>query len=137
MNEEKLKYDVKNYWNKETCGSWSSNKEKFTKEYFEEIEEFRYKIQPEIFAFAEFTRWHGKKILEVGVGAGTDFLQWARAGAKVFGVDLTEQACEHVRHRLNIYGFQAESIQVADCEKLPFQDNFFDLVWSWGVIHHT
>lgn len=137
MNEEKLKYDVKNYWNKETCGSWSSNKEKFTKEYFEEIEEFRYKIQPEIFAFAEFTRWHGKKVLEVGVGAGTDFLQWARAGAKVFGVDLTEQACEHVRHRLNIYGFQAESIQVADCEKLPFQDNFFDLVWSWGVIHHT
>lgn len=137
MSDEKLKTQVKQYWNNETCGSWSSDKEKFTKEYFEEIEEFRYKIQPEIFSFAEFTRWHGKKILEVGVGAGTDFLQWARAGARVYGVDLTEQACEHVRRRLELYGFSAEAIKVADCENLPFQDNFFDLVWSWGVVHHT
>jgi len=137
MNGTVLKKEVEKYWNKQTCGSWSSDKEKYTKEYFEEIEEFRYRIQPEIFSFAEFTRWHGKRILEVGVGAGTDFLQWARAGAKVYGVDLTEQACEHVRRRLELYGFQAEEIKVADCEKLPFEDNFFDLVWSWGVIHHT
>lgn len=137
MDNTELKADVKEFWNNQTCGTWITEKEKFSIDYFEEIEQDRYSIQPEIFSFAEFTRWHGKKVLEVGVGAGTDFLQWARAGAKITGVDLTEQACEHVRRRLELYGFTADDILVADSENLPFDDNSFDLVWSWGVIHHT
>lgn len=76
-------------------------------------------------------------MLEVGVGAGTDFLQWVRAGTKAYGVDLTEEAVEHVRHRLGVYGLSAEEIRVADAENLPFPDNTFDLVYSWGVIHHS
>ncbi|MCK5632375.1 class I SAM-dependent methyltransferase, partial [bacterium] len=77
------------------------------------------------------------KVLEVGVGAGTDFLQWVRAGANAYGVDLTQEAIENVTERLNLYGLQARQIQVADSENLPYQDNFFDCVYSWGVIHHS
>ncbi|MFC1608486.1 class I SAM-dependent methyltransferase, partial [Candidatus Latescibacterota bacterium] len=91
------------------------------------------------------TRWNLKfflsrnspGILEVGVGAGTDFIQWCRAGAKVYGIDITEEAVEHVKHRLDVYGLKAEEINVSDAENLPYPDNSFDLVYSWGVIHHS
>ena len=71
---ELLKDQVKTYWNKAACGTEFINQPKFTPAYFQAIEEFRYTIEPEIFSFAQFTRFHGKKILEVGVGASTDFL---------------------------------------------------------------
>lgn len=105
--------------------------------YFDDIEAHRYGIEPEIFSFAQFTRYHGKEVLEVGVGAGTDFLQWVRAGAKAYGIDATSEGIDHVAQRLNVYGLSAEEVRVADCEHLPYKDNQFDLVYSWGVIHHT
>lgn len=132
-----LKHEVRQYWDKETCGTWFTDKEKFTREYFEEIEKSRYEIQPEIHPFAEFDKFPGKRLLEVGVGAGTDFLQWVRGGALCYGLDLTEEAISHVRHRLSIYGLEAEQLIVGDSENLPFDDDFFDVVYSWGVIHHT
>ena len=70
MHKEHLKQEVYNYWNKASCGTEFVKKEKFSKEYFEEIEQIRYLVEPEIFAFAQFTRFYGKKVLEVGVGAG-------------------------------------------------------------------
>jgi len=88
MNTENLKQEVYSYWNKASCGTEFVKQEKFTKEYFEEIEKIRYSLEPEIFSFAQFTRYHEKKILEVGVGAGTDFLQWVKAGTQAHGIDL-------------------------------------------------
>ena len=74
--------------------------------------------------------------LEVGVGAGTDHLQWARASAQCHGVDLTEAAIATTRRHLQCHGFSS-NLQRVDAEKLPFADNEFDLVYSWGVIHHS
>ncbi len=136
-NSEQIKSQVKEYWNEETCGTWASGKEKFTREYFEEIEKDRYEVSPEIKAFADFDSYKGKKLLEVGIGAGTDFLQWVRGGAVAYGIDLTEEAVRHIKHRLTLYNLNAEQIIVADCENLPFDDDFFDIVYSFGVIHHT
>ncbi|MCX7880328.1 MAG: class I SAM-dependent methyltransferase [Ignavibacteria bacterium] len=137
MKDEQLKQEVKEFWNKNVCGTFLSNKEKFTIEYFEEIEKKRYEIHPEVFSFAQFTRFYGKKILEVGVGAGTDFIQWVRAGCKAYGIDFAPEAIEHLRRRLELYGLKAEEVKVADAENLDYPDNFFDLVYSFGVIHHT
>ncbi len=138
MNDnDKLKKQVHDFWNKSACGTFLVDKEKFTKEYFEELEEIRYRMQPEIHAFAQFSRAYGKRVLEVGVGAGTDFLQWVRSGAKAYGIDLTEEAIEHVKHRLQLYNLEAEGYVIADSENLPFDNNTFDIVYSWGVIHHT
>ncbi len=134
---EDLKEKVHDYWNAETCGSQFGEGEKFSKEYFDIIEKDRYDKEPEIKEFANFSEGKDKKVLEVGVGAATDFLQWARSGAKLNGIDLTPQAIEHARHRLALYGFAAESLQVSDAENLPFEDNQFDIVYSWGVIHHS
>jgi ubiquinone/menaquinone biosynthesis C-methylase UbiE len=137
MNSELLKKEVHDYWNKASCGTEITKKEKFSFEYFEEIEEYRYRIEPEIFSFAQFSRAHGKKVLEVGIGAATDFMQWARSGALIYGIDLTQEAVNHAHLRLDIYNLKAQDIRVADAERLPYSDNYFDLVYSWGVIHHS
>ncbi|MFH1643564.1 MAG: class I SAM-dependent methyltransferase [bacterium] len=137
MNQEKLKNEVMKHWDKASCGTEFINEEKYSKKYFDSVENFRYKIEPEIFSFAQFSRFHNKKVLEVGVGAGTDFLQWVRSGAIAYGIDLTEEAVENVHHRLNIYDLKCEDLRVADAENLPYQNNCFDLVYSWGVIHHS
>lgn len=136
-NQELLKKEVFKYWDAASCGTEVTAKKKFSRLYFEEIEEIRYQLEPEIHAFAQFTRFHNKKVLEVGVGAGTDFLQWVRAGAIAYGIDLTDEAIEHVRHRLSLYQLAAQEIIRADAENLPYENDFFDLTYSWGVIHHS
>src|SRR5579859_5201019 len=137
MNNEQLKQEVQSYWDKASCGTEHTKHKKFSLSYFEEIEEFRYRTEPEIFSFAQFTRYNNKKVLEVGVGAGTDFLQWVRAGAVAHGIDLTQEAINNVEKRLQLYGFRAQELKVGDAEHLPYENNVFDLVYSWGVIHHS
>jgi SAM-dependent methyltransferase len=128
---------VHDYWNRRSCGTDVARSLKFSREYFEEIEAYRYAKEPEIFSFAQFTRFHGRRVLEIGIGAGTDFLQWVRAGAQAHGVDLTEESIANVRERLAVYGLRAAEVRQADAEALPYAEGTFDLVYSWGVLHHT
>lgn len=137
MDKNQLKEEVKTFWDSNTCGTFLTDEEKYTKEYYEDIEEKRFLIHPEVFSFAQFPRFYGKKILEVGIGAGTDFIQWVRSGTEAYGIDLTPEAIEHVKRRLNIYGLEAKEVKVGDAENLDYPDNTFDLVYSFGVIHHS
>jgi len=137
MNKNVLKEQVRNYWGETPCGSTTAKSKIFSREYFDEIEEYRYSIEPEIFSFAQFTRFKDCKVLEVGVGTGTDFIQWVRAGVRAYGLDLTQESVEYVKKRLKVYGLKAEEVRLADAENLPYPDNTFDLVYSWGVIHHS
>jgi len=132
-----LKEQVRGYWNQQACGTDAAASEKFTRAYFDEIEAYRYEAEPYIHSFAQFSRYHGKKVLEVGMGAGTDFLQWVRAGAEAHGIDLTQESVDHVERRLAVYGLHAAQVQPGDAEAIPYPDNTFDLVYSWGVIHHS
>jgi len=132
-----VKTQVRDFWNRRPCGTEVTTEEKYSIPYFEHIENYRYNVEPHIFSFAQFTRFHEKRVLEVGVGAGTDFLQWARAGAHAYGIDLTPEGIEHVQQRLRLYGLKAQELRVADAESLPYPEDSFDLVYSWGVIHHS
>lgn len=112
---------VRDYWEKQTCGTGKavvSGITPGTREWYEAIEEHRYRMEPFIHSVAQFTRYHGKVLLEVGVGAGTDHLQWARAGAICHGVDLTEAAVETTSRRFGLYGFRTE-LKHIDAETLP------------------
>ncbi|MGE3715847.1 MAG: class I SAM-dependent methyltransferase [Simkaniaceae bacterium] len=136
---ESLNTKVREFWEKEPCGSSkivTGDTEKFSLEFFEKIEKQRYRVEPYIHSCAQFTRHRGKKVLEVGVGAGTDHLQWARAGAECFGVDLTEAAIKTNQKRLEAYHLSSQ-LKRLDGEKLPYEDQSFDVVYSWGVIHHS
>src|SRR3990172_1171330 len=136
MDNDDLKKSVKDYWEQEPCGSSAASSQKYTREYFDEIESYRYRVEPFIPEFAEFERFQGKKVLEIGVGAGTDHVRFARAGALLSGIDLTEEGVEMVKRRLAHEGLQSD-LRRADAESLPFDDNTFDLVYSWGALHHT
>jgi len=131
-----LKEAVRGFWESEPCGSTLTQLEPGSVEYYEDIERKRYALEPFIPSFAEFHRWRGKRVLEVGVGLGSDFVNFARAGAELSGVDLTEAAVTNVRRRLELEGLEAD-VQRADAESLPFEDGAFDLVYSWGVLQHT
>lgn len=135
---EKLKNEVRDFWNRQACDTHIAAAPKFTRDYFEQIESFRYSDQPCIHAFAQFPRYHGKRVLEVGVGAGTDFIQWLRVGAIASGIDLTQEAVDHVANRIEAYGLPAaDKLQVGDAENLPFPSDTFDLGYSFGVLHHS
>lgn len=135
---EPEKAQVRAYWERQSCDTWEASSRKHSLAYFEEIENYRYYDQPFIHAFAQFTRYRGQRVLEVGFGAGTDFIQWLRAGALVSGVDLTQEALDNLAHRIAAYALPPpQSIQVADAENLPFASGSFDLGYSFGVLHHT
>jgi 2-polyprenyl-3-methyl-5-hydroxy-6-metoxy-1,4-benzoquinol methylase len=131
---------VRAYWNSRPCNIRHSTKPVGTREYYDEVEARKYFVEPHIPRFAEFERWNGKKVLEIGCGIGTDTINFARAGAQVTAVDLTEQSLEVARQRAKVFGLehQIRFIQ-ADAETLsetvPVEP--YDLVYSFGVIHHT
>jgi len=84
----------------------------------------------------EFQNFREARLLEVGCGMGTDLLQFARAGARCVGIDLTPRSIEISRHRFKLYGADG-SFMISDGEHLPFRDGSFDVVYSNGVLHHT
>ncbi len=131
-----LKEMVRAHWEADPCGAKLASSEVGSEQFFAEVERSRDELEPFIHGFAEFERWRGKRVLEVGVGLGTDFVRFARAGAVLSGVDLTEASVELVRRRLDQEGLEAD-VRVADAEHLPFGDGGYDLVYSWGVLHHT
>lgn len=96
----------------------------------------RYELEPYIERFAAFGASRGRRVLEIGVGLGADHQRFAEAGAVLTGVDLTQRAVDHARRRLDLFGLDSD-LSSADAENLPFDDGCFDIVYSWGVLHHS
>ncbi|MDX6664074.1 MAG: hypothetical protein QOG68_280 [Solirubrobacteraceae bacterium] len=130
------KQAVREFWEAEPCGSKHADAPEGSPEYFAEVERARYELEPFIARYARFDTTAGQAVLEIGVGLGTDFVNFARAGADLTGVDLTEHSIELVSRRLELEGLRAD-LRVADAERLPFDDASFDVVYSWGVLHHS
>ena len=131
---------VRDYWNRRPCNIRHSTAEIGTKEYFDQVEARKYFVEPHIPSFAEFDRWKGKKVLEIGCGLGTDTINFARAGAEVTAVDLSAESLALAKKRAEIFGFSDRIRFVeANAEKLSdyVQPQIFDLVYSFGVIHHS
>jgi len=132
--------DVRRYWDERPCNVRHSSKPVGSKEYFDEVEARKYFVEPHIPGFAEFERWNGRTVLEIGCGLGTDTVSFARAGARVTAVELSEKSAELARRRLELFGLSGRAaVLVGDAESLPdfLPHQIFDLVYSFGVIHHS
>ena len=133
-----VKDRVRAYWEKNPCDLRNGRgEEPFL--FFESIARKRYALEPFIPDLAEFEKENGKRVLEIGVGLGVDFSQWIKNRARAFGVDLTSQALRLTRRNLDTAGVSriAYHLGQADAENLPFEKDSFDLVYSWGALHHT
>ena len=129
---------VRAYWNRRPCNVRHSTSPVGSKEYFDEVEARKYFVEPLIPKFADFERWRGKKVLEIGCGIGTDSINFARAGADVTVVDLSDESLQLCETRFDVYGLKAH-FYLGDAEELskvvPVEK--YDLIYSFGVIHHT
>src|SRR5947208_7204761 len=95
---------VRDFWNRRPCNIRHSPREVGTREYFDEVEARKYFVEPHIPGFAEFERWRGKKVLEIGCGIGTDTINFARAGAAVTAVDLSAESLKLANKRADVFG---------------------------------
>ncbi len=103
---------------------------------FEAHARARYQLEPYIHEFAGFTQSAGQRVLEVGVGMGADYLEWLKAGAQATGVDLSSASIERAKRRCELAGYVPD-LRVSDAEDLPFSNDVFDVVYSYGVMHHS
>lgn len=129
------KQQIHDFWNKASCGE-DLYLDKENRESYQTQAEMRYRLEPFIIPFANFSSAKGQRLLEIGVGLGADHQRFAEAGAELSGIDLTERAVEHTRRRLALFGLSSH-LSVGDAEKLDFLDESFDQVYSWGVLHHS
>jgi len=129
------KRKVHDFWNEASCGEdlllASTDREGYRSQSRE-----RYRLEPFIPPFADFDAARGSRVLEIGVGLGADHQRFAESGAVLSGIDLTERAVVHTKRRLHLFGLSSE-LAVGDAENLSFPDATFDIVYSWGVLHHS
>ncbi len=129
---------VAEYWNRRPCNIRHSQAPLGSKTYFDEVEARKYFVEPHIPAFADFARWNDKRVLEIGCGLGTDAVNFARAGAEYTGVELSEVSLDLARQRFDLFNLNGTLLH-ADAEQLDqhVRRASFDLIYSFGVIHHT
>ena len=123
------------FWQARPCGEiYASGQSR--REQWNEHSRQRYTLEPYIRAFARLEAGSENDVLEIGVGMGADHTWSGLSTIRVVGIDLTPKAIELTEERLRLFGFRPK-VRVADAEHLPFEDATFDIVYSWGVLHHT
>ena len=77
-----------------------------------------------------------KTLLEVGCGMGTDTLVFESKGFQVTGIDLAPAHLQLATRLFEHYGAKGSFVE-ANAERLPFPNETFGGVYSFGVLHHT
>lgn len=132
-----IKQAARAQWGHDPAGGLAAGEEPLgTPESFARVEAYRYAEQPWMHDTFHYERWRDRDVLEIGVGLGTDHLQFARAGARMTGIDLTPRCVELTSRRLEQERLHSR-LSVMDGERLDFADDSFDAVYSFGVLHHT
>ena len=135
---DKAIQDVRHFWDARPCNIRHSAREVGSRQYFDEVEARRYFVEPHILKFADFQAWKDKKVLEIGCGIGTDAVNFARAGADYTAIELSEASLELTRRRFAVYGLHGTFYEGNAEELLSIVPvRAFDLIYSFGVIHHT
>tara|TARA_Y100001935_G_scaffold207685_1_gene177033 strand:+ start:39855 stop:40664 length:810 start_codon:yes stop_codon:yes gene_type:complete len=130
------KSSVEDYWDEASCGEdlylFGSDKEAYDFHSSKRYQLEGHLIEP----LADFKSSKGKTVLEIGVGLGADHQKFAEAGAILSGIDLTDRAIYHTKNRFSLSSLSS-NIRKGDAENLDFDDNAFDIIYSWGVLHHS
>jgi SAM-dependent methyltransferase len=132
---------VHDYWNSRPCNIKHSSSSQDTVEFFDEVAAKKFKVEDHKLAFLSLDKWVGKNVLELGCGLGTDAIQFAKAGANVTCVDLTENSLELCKKNFELHGLRGEFYlgNIEELDKILPEEYYkkYDLIYSFGVIHHT
>lgn len=128
-------------WWDDLCTQWYSglDKELTTERLYNALTELEelYEKMNHLVLYVDVKNISGKKVLDIGSGGGAQDALFKRYGAHVYTADISLQRAFSTGHKLSMvpegFSFSAQ----ADGEKLPFQDNSFDIVYSNGVMHHS
>jgi 2-polyprenyl-3-methyl-5-hydroxy-6-metoxy-1,4-benzoquinol methylase len=126
----------KGYWGRTIPWSFLDLPEKQRPSY-QERRKMRYRLQDYMHGAIGFDRWAGKRVLEVGCGAGIDSAEFAAHGATVDAVDSSPLAVKLTKHTVEEAGMSEKvRVQLMGSAHLEFDPGTFDLVYCFGVLHH-
>jgi SAM-dependent methyltransferase len=127
---------VRDYWNRHIHDLDISTSAPGSREFFADLDQYHFEKLHHLPRLIDFAAYRGKRVLDVGCGAGTDLARFAKGGAIAAGVDLSSSAIALAKQNFAQQGLTAD-LREADGEKLPFEDNSFDLVFAHGVVQYT
>jgi SAM-dependent methyltransferase len=128
--------DVREYWNRHIHDLEITSHPVGSREFFADLDQYHFEKLHHLLRLVNFEAYRGKRVLEVGSGAGTDLARFARGGAIVTGVDVAAASIALARQNFAQQGLEAV-FQEADGEHLPFEADSFDLVYAHGVVQYT
>ena len=128
--------DVREYWNRHIHDLDITTHPVGSPGFFADLDQYHFEKLHHLLRLVDFDGYRGRRVLDVGCGAGTDLARFARAGAVVTGVDLSASAIALARQNFAQQGLEGE-FREADGEQLPFESNTFDLVFAHGVVQYT
>ncbi len=127
---------VREYWNQHIHDLEITTHPVGSRGFFDDLDQYHFEKLHHLLRLVRFDGYRGRRVLEVGCGAGVDLARFARNGADVVGVDLSSSAIDLARANFSQQGLTGE-FRVANGEALPFSENSFDLVYAHGVVQYT
>jgi ubiquinone/menaquinone biosynthesis C-methylase UbiE len=136
MSQPDLISRIATYWNEHIHDLSITTYPVGTREFFQQLDEYRYDKLNYLPRLVDFDGYKGKNLLEVGCGAGIDLVRFASGGAKVKGIDLSKTAIALASKNFE-QSEKTADIRVMNGECMQFADNTFDVVYAHGVLQYT
>jgi SAM-dependent methyltransferase len=133
---------IQAFWESHPCGDHliGGLNEDFRGDYdafFDAYDRFRYLVESHIPACLDALGVQGQRVLEIGLGEGTESEQLIRRGANWSGLDITRESVSRVETRLTTRELPYDNLWLGSVTKIPATDSTFDLVFSHGILHHV
>jgi len=131
---------IRDFWEENPCGEHhvvgDGSGPDDPAAFFFTYDRLRYATQRHLLKNFDALDFRGKRVLEIGIGQGSDAQQMIDRGAHYYGVDLTAESCRRAVLRFGIFRKPYKAVVQANATALPFKDKSFDIIYSHGALHH-
>lgn len=127
---------MREYWNVHIHDLEISSQRPGSPEFFRDLDEYHFEKLHHLLRIVDFNAYAGKRVLDVGCGAGVDLARFVKGGARGVGVDVARSAAHLARENFRQQHLSGQFVE-ADGEQLPFPSGVFDAVFAHGVVQYT